>query len=146
MLDEPVSALDVSIQAQIVNLLLGMQRKLGLTYLFISHDLSVVRRVSTRVAVMYLGSICEVGSASRIFAEPRHHYTRALIRAVPDISSRSRCLSPLPGDPPKSIDPPKGCAFRPRFPAAQEICRIEKPPSQDIAPGKVCACHFPADR
>ena len=116
VLDEPVSALDVSIQAQILNLLKDMQELMGLTYLFISHDLSVVRQVSDRVAIMYLGSICELGPAEVIFVEPRHHYTRMLFDAVPDITSRSRRASRQIGELPSATDPPDGCSFHPRCP------------------------------
>jgi oligopeptide/dipeptide ABC transporter ATP-binding protein len=146
VLDEPVSALDVSVQAQIVNLLLAMQERLGLSYVFISHDLSVVRHVSARVAVMYLGSLCEVGSAAGVFTEPRHHYTRALLRAVPDIASRGRRRLPLVGELPNAVAPPRGCSFHPRCPAARETCRVEKPQPREVSPGHWCACHYPADR
>lgn len=145
VLDEPVSALDVSVQAQIVNLLMTMQERLGLTYVFISHDLAVVRHVATRVAVMYLGSLCEVGSAAGVFTEPRHHYTRALLRAVPDIASRGRRRTPLLGEVPSALDPPGGCSFHPRCPAARERCRVEKPQLRELSPGHSCACHYPAD-
>ena len=144
VLDEPVSALDVSIQAQILNLLKDMQEAMGLTYLFISHDLSVVRQVSSRVAIMYLGGICEHGPADTIFAAPGHHYTRALFRAVPDVASRSRRPSGVVGELPSAIDLPPGCSFHARCPAAQPKCRAERPALRELAPGHFCACHFPA--
>ena len=144
ILDEPVSALDVSIQAQILNLLKDMQAMMGLTYLFISHDLSVVRQISTRVAVMYLGAICELGRCDDVFSAPRHHYTRALFSAVPDISSRSRQSTKAIGELPSATDLPSGCTFHPRCPAAQEKCRVEVPKLIEISEDQFCACHFPA--
>jgi oligopeptide/dipeptide ABC transporter ATP-binding protein len=145
VLDEPVSALDVSVQAQILNLLLDMQERRRLTYVLVSHDLAVVRQVATRVAVMYLGSLCEVGSADQILGSPRHHYTRALLRAVPDIAARCRRTAPVLGELPSATDPPAGCAFHPRCPAARERCSTERPRLEQVAPGHWCACHYPAD-
>ena len=146
VLDEPVSALDVSVQAQIVNLLADLQQKFGLTYVFVSHDLSVVRQVSTRIAVMYLGSIVELGQADHIFANPRHPYTQALISAVPvpdraGAEARQRIV--LQGDVPSPINPPSGCRFHPRCPRAQDICRVERPVLEQKDGAGLAACHFP---
>jgi peptide/nickel transport system ATP-binding protein len=146
ILDEPVSALDVSVQAQIVNLLSDLQERLNLTYIFIAHDLSVVRQVSTRIAVMYLGSIIEIGNADDIFSNPQHPYTQALISAVPtsDIDkagSRNRII--LTGDVPSPINPPDGCRFHPRCPVAQDRCKTERPLLTDTAQNRSVACHFP---
>ena len=141
--DEPVSALDVSIQAQIVNLLAELQGKLGLTYIFIAHDLSVVRHVSDRIAVMYLGRIVETAQTDALFRAPRHHYTRALLSAVPDpdpdLANQASLVS-LTGDVPSPIHPPSGCRFHPRCPRAQDRCRTEAP----VLRGGV-ACHFPIE-
>ena len=146
ILDEPVSALDVSVQAQIVNLLADLQDRLKLTYVFVAHDLSVVRQVSTRIAVMYLGSIVEIGAAEDIFRHPAHPYTEALISAVPkpvnaDSVSRKRIV--LTGDVPSPVNPPSGCRFHPRCPMAQDRCRVERPVLAPSSTTRSVACHFP---
>jgi peptide/nickel transport system ATP-binding protein len=142
--DEPVSALDVSIQAQVVNLLADLQQRLGLAMIFIAHDLSVVRQVSQRTAVMYLGSIVELGPTDAVYAAPAHHYTAALIGAVPRPRVGQRASRPLlQGDPPSPLNPPAGCRFHPRCPAAVDRCRAERPALRDVGTGRTVACHFP---
>ena len=138
--DEPTSALDVSVQAQILNLMKRLQRDLGLTYLFISHNLAVVRQVSDTVGVMYLGRLMEIAPAETLFANPRHPYTRALLEAVPDLSMTGRRRVPISGEVPSPITPPPGCAFHPRCPIAMGRCRSEKPVPRAVGDALV-ACH-----
>jgi len=142
--DEMVSALDVSVQAQILNLLADLKAEYGLTLLFIAHDLAVVKNVSDRVAVMYLGKICEVGPSDVLYEAPAHPYTKFLLGAAleadPDAPTHGDVLE---GEPPSPIDPPSGCRFRTRCPLAQERCAAEEPILGDIAPGHQVACHFP---
>jgi len=140
--DEPVSALDVSVQAQILNLLLDLQERLGLTYLFVAHDLSVVKHLSDRVAVMYVGKIVELGERDQLFSRPKHPYTAALLSAVPkpDPRLRSRRV-PLRGEVANPAAPPSGCYFHPRCPYAIDICKTDAPAFEEIEPGQWAACH-----
>lgn len=143
--DEPVSALDVSVQAQVINLLVDLQKRLGLTYVFISHDLSVVRHLSHRVAVMYLGRLVEVGTRDEIFLNPQHPYTKALMSAVPRFSEEDRARpreARLSGEIPSPLSPPSGCAFRTRCPLAQEICAATEPPTRQFTDDHAARCHL----
>jgi len=141
--DEPVSALDVSIQAQILNLLTDMQKELGLTYLFVAHDLSVVEHVSDRVAVMYLGRLVEVATTAALFYQPLHPYTEALMSAIPALDP-DEVMKPviLEGEIPSPANPPTGCHFHPRCPYAQAVCKDEVPEWKEYRPGHFAACHF----
>ncbi|HMO58072.1 MAG TPA: dipeptide ABC transporter ATP-binding protein [Roseiflexaceae bacterium] len=141
--DEPVSALDVSIQAQVLNLLEDLQQKFGLTYLFIAHDLSVVEHISDRVAVMYVGYIVEMATTDELYYNPKHPYTEALLAAIPrpDPRRRHRPVK-LPGDVPSPANPPSGCYFHPRCRYAEDICKNERPPLRDIGDEHWVACHF----
>jgi peptide/nickel transport system ATP-binding protein len=146
ILDEAVSALDKSVEAQILNLLADLRRDLGLTFLFISHDLNVVRHVSDRVLVMYLGRIVESGAVGAIFRRPSHPYTQALLRAMPSMDPDRRTEAfPLTGDPPNPINPPSGCRFRTRCAFAEDVCARVSPGLDDIARGHKVACHMMVD-
>jgi peptide/nickel transport system ATP-binding protein len=143
--DEPVSALDVSVQAQILNILEDMKARYQLTLVFIAHDLAVVKNVSDRVAVMYLGKLCEVGAPDDIYNEPAHPYTDALLKSIP-VPDPTQMVSDedlLTGDLPSPLDPPAGCRFRTRCPLAQERCALEEPTVREVADGHYVACHFP---
>jgi oligopeptide/dipeptide ABC transporter ATP-binding protein len=146
LLDEPVSALDVSIQAQVINLLEDLKDEAGLTYVFVAHDLSVVRHVSDRIAVMYLGKIMEVSPARELYTKPIHPYTDTLLAAIPipdPRSNRARTRTVVKGEPPNPIDPPPGCRFHTRCPRATDVCRTVEPPLTAYAGGHLAACHHP---
>ncbi len=139
--DEPTSALDVSVQAQILNLMKNLQKKFDLSYLFISHDLAVVRHMADRVGVMYLGRLCEVAPVDAIFDSPLHPYTRLLLDTIPDVEMTGRATQPVAGEIPNPIDPPSGCAFHPRCPEPTDKCRRENPELTTLDSGVQVACH-----
>ncbi|MCU1680426.1 MAG: transporter ATP-binding protein [Amycolatopsis sp.] len=144
--DEPVSALDVSVQSQVLNLMKALQRDMGLTYVVISHDLSVVRYLADRIGVMYLGKLVELGPAERIYRQPAHPYTAGLLEAIPEPDpdrEQAKAKQPMRGELPSAIEPPSGCRFRTRCPLAQDICATEEPPMRPIDDGQTTACHFP---
>ncbi len=138
--DEPTSALDVSVQAQVLNIMKDLQRKQGLTYLFISHNLAVVRHVSDQVGVMYLGGLVELADKAELFARPRHPYTRMLLDAIPDIHMSGRARTPVQGEVPNPLSPPTGCTFHPRCPHANDRCKQERPALNKLG-GVLIACH-----
>ena len=140
--DEAVAALDVSIQAQVLNLFMDLRESLGLTYLFISHDLGVVRHLSDRVVVMYLGRVVEIAATARLFDSPNHPYTQALLAEVPRIDRKRRAFVPIKGEIPSPLAPPPGCHFHPRCPRAMARCAAEAPALREIAPGRFSACHL----
>ena len=141
--DEPVSALDVSIQSQILNLMMDLQEKMGLSYLFISHDLSVVKHISHRIGVMYLGSMVELANKKDLYLDPIHPYTRALLSAipVPDPEKKKEMMAII-GEIPSNVDTPVGCKFHTRCPHAKDDCRRDEPEYREIKPGHFVACHF----
>ncbi len=142
--DEPVSSLDVSIQSQILNIIQNMKKRYGLSLLFISHDLSVVRAISDRVIVMYLGKICEVSTPQKIVSSPAHHYTRALVASVPVPDPKiGRRPAVIEGEPPSPANPPSGCRFRTRCAAASALCAEQEPQLREVSPGQFVACHHP---
>jgi oligopeptide transport system ATP-binding protein len=144
--DEAVSSLDVLIQAQVLNLFERLRGELGLSYLFIAHDLALVKQVSDRVAVMYLGKLCEMGPAEALYTDPLHPYTLALLESIPSpdpVAPRSSAHATIRGEPPSPVNPPSGCRFRTRCPRAQERCALEEPPMLQLAEGHSVACHYP---
>ena len=140
--DEAVAALDVSIQAQVLNLFIRLREELALTYLFISHDLGVIRHVSDRVVVMYLGRVVESAPTAQLYAHPNHPYTEALVAEVPRVDVRRRRFVAIRGEIPSPLDPPPGCHFHPRCPKAFDRCRTEVPALREVAPGHHSACHL----
>ncbi|WP_298723946.1 ABC transporter ATP-binding protein [uncultured Ferrovibrio sp.] len=140
--DEAVAALDVSIQAQVLNLFMDLREQLGLTYLFISHNLAVVEHISDRVVIMYLGRVVESAPTEELFASPNHPYTKALLAEAPKLVAELRDYTPISGEIPSPLDPPSGCHFHPRCPFASERCKKEVPALQEIAPGRMSACHL----
>jgi oligopeptide/dipeptide ABC transporter ATP-binding protein len=146
--DEAVSSLDVLIQAQVLNLFERLRAELGLSYLFIAHDLALVKQVSDRVGVMYLGKLVEIGPAEALYRTPRHPYTVALLRSIPSpdpFAPKGKAQAAISGDPPSPVDPPSGCRFRTRCPRAQAICSVEEPPLATVAGDQRVACHFPVE-
>lgn len=141
--DEPVSALDVSVQAQVLNLLEDTKERHNLTLLFIAHDLAVVKSISDRVGVMYLGKLCEIGDSDEVYAAPLHPYTAALLASIPDPTQTGVTETELSGDIPSPLDPPSGCRFRTRCPIATERCAQEEPAMRELRPGQFVACHYP---
>ncbi|WP_027943535.1 ABC transporter ATP-binding protein [Amycolatopsis taiwanensis] len=145
--DEAVSSLDVLIQAQVLNLFERLRRELGLSYLFISHDLALVKQVSDRVAVMHLGQLCEIGPADSLYRAPLHPYTVALLASIPELEpGAARRPVTIRGEPPSPISPPSGCRFRTRCPRARDICASERPAMRELAPDHSVACHFPEEQ
>ncbi len=140
--DEPVAALDVSVQAQVLNLFMGLREARGLSYLFISHDLAVIRHLADRVAIMYLGQLVETAPVHELFARPAHPYTRVLLAEIPDLARRRRTYGGAAGEIPSPLAPPPGCRFHPRCPSATERCRVEPPRLRNVAPGHLAACHL----
>jgi peptide/nickel transport system ATP-binding protein len=140
--DESTAALDVSIQAQVLNLFADLRRELGLTYLFVSHDLGVIEHIADRVAVMYLGRIVELANADELFRSPNHPYTQALLEEVPRLEPKKKKFSALKGELPSPLHPPSGCHFHPRCPFAFDRCKVERPALKEIAPGRMSACHL----
>jgi peptide/nickel transport system ATP-binding protein len=142
--DEPVSALDVSVQAQVLNLLEDLKREYGLTMIFIAHDLAVVKNISDRVCVMYLGKICEVAPSDMLYRNPAHHYTSVLLNSIPVPDPEIAITkTSIEGEPPSPVMPPPGCRFNTRCPAVQDICRMDEPQLRELEPGHFVACHFP---
>jgi peptide/nickel transport system ATP-binding protein len=140
--DEAIAALDVSIQAQVINLFMDLREAYSLTYLFISHDIGVVQHICDRIVIMYLGRIVEEGPTVEIFERPNHPYAQALLAEVPRLDTRKRDFHPVKGEIPSPIDPPSGCHFHPRCPHAMSRCRVEAPVLRDVAPGHRAACHL----
>jgi oligopeptide/dipeptide ABC transporter ATP-binding protein len=140
--DESVAALDVSIQAQVLNLFVKLREEFDLTYLFVSHDLGVVEHISDRIAVMYLGRLVELGEAEDLIARPNHPYTQALISEIPTFETGKKTYHPIKGEIPSPMNPPSGCHFHPRCPHAFDRCRIERPALKEVAPGRLSACHL----
>jgi peptide/nickel transport system ATP-binding protein len=140
--DEAVAALDVSIQAQVLNLFMDLRESLGLTYLFISHDLGVIRHLASRVVVMYLGRVVESAPSAELFDSPNHPYTRALLEEVPRLDRRKRAFVPIRGEIPSPMNPPSGCHFHPRCPHASARCAERVPELREVAPGRWAACHL----
>jgi peptide/nickel transport system ATP-binding protein len=140
--DEAVAALDVSVQAQILNLFMELRQRLSLTYLFISHDLGVVRHLSDRIVVMYLGRVVEIGGTAELMAQPRHPYTRALLAEIPRLDRRRRDYMPIKGEIPSPLKPPSGCHFHPRCPNATPLCAVQAPELRETSPGQWSACHL----